>query len=63
MTSLRVPFYLILLKFLQGFAMLARMGYTPGTSLGKDGTGRKDPVPIQIKGNTKVITEVCLKNT
>ena len=44
----------MLLKFLQGFAMLAKMGYTPGTSLGKDGTGRKDPVPIQIKGSRKL---------
>ena len=40
----------VLIHFIQGFAMLAKMGYTPGTSLGKDGTGRMEPVPIEIKG-------------
>ncbi len=53
----------MLLKFLQGFAMLAKMGYTPGTSLGKDGTGRKDPVPIQIKGSTKLQLQKCVLKT
>ena len=27
------------------------MGYKPGTSLGKDNTGRTEPVPITVKGN------------
>jgi hypothetical protein len=35
---------------LQGFALLAKMGYTPGTSLGKTGTGIVEPVAIVIKG-------------
>ena len=30
--------------------MLAKMGFKPGNSLGKDGTGRTEPVPINIKG-------------
>eukprot|EP00088_Acartia_fossae_P037391 TRINITY_DN3855_c0_g1_i6.p1 TRINITY_DN3855_c0_g1~~TRINITY_DN3855_c0_g1_i6.p1 ORF type:complete len:267 (-),score=58.74 TRINITY_DN3855_c0_g1_i6:225-977(-) len=33
----------------KGFAMLAKMGYKPGTSLGKDNSGRTEPVPITVK--------------
>jgi len=33
----------------KGFALLAKMGYKPGTSLGKDNTGRTEPVPITVK--------------
>jgi len=33
----------------KGFAMLAKMGYKPGTSLGKDNSGRVEPVAINIK--------------
>jgi len=33
----------------KGFAMLAKMGYKPGTSLGKDNTGFKEPVPIIVR--------------
>ncbi|XP_071962924.1 G patch domain-containing protein 11-like [Antedon mediterranea] len=33
----------------KGFAMLQKMGYSKGMGLGKSGTGRKEPVPIEIK--------------
>jgi len=33
----------------KGFAMLAKMGYKPGTSLGKDNTGRSEPVEVVVK--------------
>jgi len=33
----------------KGFAMLAKMGFKPGTSLGKTGTGITEPVGINIK--------------
>ena len=33
----------------KGFAMLAKMGYKPGTSLGKDNSGRVEPIPLQVK--------------
>jgi len=33
----------------KGFAMLAKMGFKPGTSLGKDNSGRKEPIPINLK--------------
>ncbi|KAJ4829574.1 hypothetical protein Tsubulata_031626 [Turnera subulata] len=32
-----------------GFKLLKQMGYTPGSALGKEGTGRVDPVGIQIR--------------
>ncbi|KAL5976054.1 hypothetical protein ACLOJK_020384 [Asimina triloba] len=32
-----------------GFKLLQQMGYTPGTALGKDGSGRAEPVVIQIR--------------
>ena len=38
--------------------MLAKMGYKPGTSLGKDNSGVKEPVPINVKGNRYLIN--CL---
>ena len=33
----------------KGFAMMAKMGYAPGTSLGKDNTGRVEPIPVLVK--------------
>ncbi|KAL8585400.1 hypothetical protein ACOMHN_063178 [Nucella lapillus] len=33
----------------KGFSLLQKMGYKPGMSLGKKGTGRVEPVPIQLK--------------
>ncbi|GAB1599848.1 G patch domain-containing protein 11-like isoform X1 [Argonauta hians] len=35
----------------KGFALLQKMGYKSGMSLGKQGQGRSEPVPITIKGN------------
>ena len=33
----------------KGFALLSKMGYKPGMRLGKDESGRLDPVPVQVK--------------
>jgi len=33
----------------KGFAMMAKMGYKPGTSLGKDNTGISEPVGVVVK--------------
>merc|ERR1719158_427162 len=33
----------------KGFAMLAKMGYKAGDSLGKDNTGRVEPVGVEVK--------------
>lgn len=33
----------------KGFNLLQKMGYKPGTSLGKDGTGRTEPIAVAIK--------------
>ncbi|XP_034249144.1 G patch domain-containing protein 11 [Thrips palmi] len=33
----------------KGFALLQKMGYTPGTAIGKSGTGNVDPIPLQLK--------------
>ncbi|XP_076442849.1 G patch domain-containing protein 11-like [Babylonia areolata] len=35
----------------KGFSLLQKMGYKPGMSLGKKGTGRAEPVPIEIKAD------------
>ncbi|KAK9498806.1 hypothetical protein O3M35_003363 [Rhynocoris fuscipes] len=35
----------------KGFAMLAKMGFKPGSGLGKSGDGRAEPVPINVKTN------------
>ncbi|XP_031091312.1 G patch domain-containing protein 11 isoform X2 [Ipomoea triloba] len=32
-----------------GFKMLKQMGYTPGSTLGKDGSGRAEPVALEIR--------------
>ncbi|KAJ6425887.1 hypothetical protein OIU84_026462 [Salix udensis] len=32
-----------------GFKLLKQMGYTPGSALGKEGSGRAEPVGIQIR--------------
>ena len=42
--------FIFLWLYLQGFALLAKMGYKPGTSLGKAGTGIVEPVAIILKG-------------
>jgi len=47
----------------KGFAMLAKMGYQPGNSLGKDNTGRLEPVGIQVKlGRGGLGREAVLKD-
>ncbi|XP_065064161.1 G patch domain-containing protein 11-like isoform X2 [Rhopilema esculentum] len=33
----------------KGFAMLAKMGFKEGDGLGKHGTGRSEPIPLEIK--------------
>ena len=33
----------------KGFALLQKMGYKPGTAIGKRGQGRSEPVPIELK--------------
>ncbi|XP_041351990.1 G patch domain-containing protein 11-like [Gigantopelta aegis] len=33
----------------KGFAMLQKMGYKPGMAIGKTGSGRMEPVPIEVK--------------
>lgn len=35
----------------KGFAMLQKMGYKKGMGLGKEGTGRAEPVPIEVKAD------------
>ncbi|KAJ8308727.1 hypothetical protein KUTeg_013601, partial [Tegillarca granosa] len=35
----------------KGFALLQKMGYKPGMSLGIKGEGRSEPVPIEIKSD------------
>ncbi|CAD5116621.1 DgyrCDS5494 [Dimorphilus gyrociliatus] len=35
----------------KGFSLLSKMGYKPGMSIGKDGKGRLEPVPISLKSN------------
>lgn len=35
----------------KGFAMLQKMGYKPGSSLGKAGTGRTEPIPVNVKAD------------
>lgn len=32
-----------------GFKLLKQMGYTPGSALGKDGSGRAEPVKLEIR--------------
>ncbi|XP_031560976.1 G patch domain-containing protein 11-like isoform X2 [Actinia tenebrosa] len=34
-----------------GFALLQKMGYKKGTGLGKEGTGRAEPIPISLKSD------------
>ena len=34
-----------------GYKLLQKMGFTPGTGLGKDSKGRVDPVPISLKAD------------
>ncbi|XP_045598202.1 G patch domain-containing protein 11 isoform X1 [Procambarus clarkii] len=34
-----------------GFSMLQKMGYTPGTSLGKQNQGRLEPVSVEVKSD------------
>ncbi|KAL5008229.1 hypothetical protein ScPMuIL_013810 [Solemya velum] len=35
----------------KGFALLQKMGYKPGMTLGKRGTGISEPVPIEVKND------------
>ena len=35
----------------KGFALLAKMGYKAGESLGKSKIGRTEPIPIEVKNN------------
>ena len=35
----------------KGFQLLARMGYAPGNTIGKSGTGLKEPVAVELKQN------------
>lgn len=35
----------------KGFALLAKMGYKPGMTLGKEGQGRAEPISISVKNN------------
>ncbi|XP_017292164.1 G patch domain-containing protein 11 [Kryptolebias marmoratus] len=35
----------------KGFALLQKMGYKAGQGLGKEGAGRVDPIPLNIKAN------------
>lgn len=35
----------------KGFALLQKMGFKPGTALGKEGQGRAEPVSINVKNN------------
>jgi len=35
----------------KGFAMLQKMGYKQGDSLGRDNSGRVDPIPIEVKAD------------
>ncbi|XP_071547481.1 G patch domain-containing protein 11-like [Panulirus ornatus] len=35
----------------KGFSMLQKMGYKPGTSLGKQSQGRLEPVPVEMKSD------------
>lgn len=46
----------------KGFAMLQKMGYKQGESLGKDNTGRVDPIPIEVKaGRSGLGREAAVK--
>eukprot|EP00094_Tigriopus_californicus_P012562 TCALIF_12147-PA protein Name:"Similar to GPATCH11 G patch domain-containing protein 11 (Bos taurus)" AED:0.17 eAED:0.20 QI:82/0/0/1/1/0.75/4/0/275 len=53
----------------KGFAMLAKMGYKSGQSLGKSNSGRVEPIGIQIKidrgglGREAVLQEIALQKT
>ncbi|KAJ7390832.1 G patch domain-containing protein 11 [Desmophyllum pertusum] len=35
----------------KGFAMLQKMGFKHGMGLGKDGTGRAEPIPLAVKAD------------
>ena len=46
----------------KGFAMLQKMGYKQGESLGKDNTGRVDPISIEVKaGRSGLGREAAVK--
>ena len=46
----------------KGFALMAKMGYKPGNSLGKDNTGRVEPVEVVIKeGKAGLGREAAMK--
>lgn len=37
----------------KGFALLQKMGYKPGSGIGKSGTGSVDPIPLNLKTDRK----------
>ena len=45
----------------KGFALLAKMGYKAGESLGKSNTGRVEPIPIELKNNRSGLGREAVK--
>ncbi|XP_065202472.1 G patch domain-containing protein 11 [Planococcus citri] len=45
----------------KGFAMLQKMGFKPGTSLGKSDTGRTEPIPINLKADREGLGRTQMK--
>lgn len=49
----------------KGFAMLQKLGFKPGSGLGKSGSGRTEPVPVKLKndrqglGRTEALKEIA----
>ena len=44
----------------KGFAMLAKMGYKTGESLGKSNSGRIEPIPIEVKNDRGGLGKIIL---
>ena len=44
----------------KGFAMLAKMGYKAGESLGKSNSGRIEPIPIEVKNDRGGLGKIIL---
>ena len=45
----------------KGFALLAKMGYIAGESLGKSNSGRVEPIPIEVKSDRSGLGEYWLE--
>lgn len=45
----------------KGFALLAKMGYIAGQSLGKDKSGRTEPIPIEVKSDRSGLGRMAAK--